>query len=476
MQKYEFEIEIDKLIENGIPRVLPKRITADEKERIREYIGDDALFDKVWDDIVRSHIVMMENIEKNENSLYLLMHKNICVAEITMDTLTGSLLTVTSVYNKDHLPVGVGVKDGKVDREALVKWWKDRCIPRYRLGITNAIADMYLLSPAVLPLKCYGLSLSDQYWVIPESSFLCWHDVNFFENDFSDDVGKILFGKSKKGDDFDFCSPDNTTVGYLKKRWQIKNGKRYLVKSGSGTFKQQPFNEVIASRIAERLGIPHVKYNVIWDDGIPYSVCENFVTENTELVTAWRVVLTQKKNNNTSVYRHYINCCDALGVKDIVHSIDQMIVLDYIIGNEDRHLNNFGLLRNADTLEWLGAAPVFDSGSSLGYEMLATQILYGKEMECKPFKNSHEEHLKLVTSFDWIDFDNLKGIDGDINDILSNAGEYIDEPRKAAIISFVTKRIEYLHEMAMHHTETKDDISKDVEEDVARNYGFDLKQ
>ncbi len=41
-----------------------------------------------------------------------------------------------------------------------------------------------------------------------------------------------------------------------------------------------------------------------------------------------------------------------------------MIVLDYIIANEDRHLNNFGLLRNAETLEWYGFAPIYDSGSS----------------------------------------------------------------------------------------------------------------
>ncbi len=34
-----------------------------------------------------------------------------------------------------------------------------------------------------------------------------------------------------------------------------------------------------------------------------------------------------------------------------------MIVLDYLIANEDRHLNNFGVIRNAETLEWLGFAP-----------------------------------------------------------------------------------------------------------------------
>lgn len=39
-----------------------------------------------------------------------------------------------------------------------------------------------------------------------------------------------------------------------------------------------------------------------------------------------------------------------------------MIVLDYLIVNEDRHQNNFGVVRNAETLEYLGAAPIYDSG------------------------------------------------------------------------------------------------------------------
>ena len=45
-----------------------------------------------------------------------------------------------------------------------------------------------------------------------------------------------------------------------------------------------------------------------------------------------------------------------------------MIVLDYLIVNEDRHQNNFGVVRNAETLEYLGAAPIYDSGTSLWFD------------------------------------------------------------------------------------------------------------
>ena len=194
-------------------------------------------------------------------------------------------------------------------------------------------------------------------------------------------MGDVLLGMPKKADCFDFSSPDNTSDGCLKKRWKILNGKRCLIKGGSNPFRQQPFNEVIAAEIMERLGIDHIPYMVMWSEDAPYSVCEDFVTADTELVGAWRIMQVQKKDNSTSVYQHFVNCCKALGAPDVIPSLDRMIVLDYIIANEDRHLNNFGLLRNAETLEWLGFAPIFDSGSSLGYDKVAAQIRAGRDIK-----------------------------------------------------------------------------------------------
>ncbi|MCI9342638.1 MAG: hypothetical protein HFI01_06590 [Lachnospiraceae bacterium] len=282
----------------------------------------------------------------------------------------------------------------------------------------------------------------------PENSTVSWQEINFFENNFSEDIGDVLFGKAGKKPDFDFQSPDNTSDGCLKKRWKLIEGKRCLIKAGSNPFLQQPFNEVIATSVMERLNIPHVSYTLFWDGDIPYSVCEDFVTANTELVSAWQVMQTQKRDNDVSVYRHYLNCCEALEVPEIAHSLDQMLILDYLIANEDRHQGNFGLLRNVDTLAWIGAAPVFDSGSSLGYDKLASQILSGKGIECKPFKRIHEEQLKLVTSFDWIVFEQLKDIGAVMRSVFDTAGEYVEDARKNAIITAFRRRLEYLEQIA----------------------------
>ena len=281
---------------------------------------------------------------------YTLMHKDIPVADLTLDEATGSIQRIDVLLHGVHLPVGVSVHHGVADRAALNDWWEDRSIPASRSGLREALETLGVASSKLLLTRCYGLSLSDHYWIKPAGSELTWHNVNFFENPFSEDVGDALFGAPSKKDHFDFSSPDNTSDGFLKKRWKILDGKRCLIKAGSPPFLQQPFNEVIATKIADRLDICHIPYTVMWENGVPYSVCEDFVTPDTELIPAWRVMQTQKKENQTSVYQHYRNCCEALGVPNVAHALDQMIVLDYLIANEDRHLNNFGLLRNPDTL------------------------------------------------------------------------------------------------------------------------------
>ena len=47
-----------------------------------------------------------------------------------------------------------------------------------------------------------------------------------------------------------------------------------------------------------------------------------------------------------------------------------MILLDYLIMNVDRHLNNLGIIRDVNTLRWLRVAPIFDSGEAMNIDML----------------------------------------------------------------------------------------------------------
>lgn len=411
---------------------------------------------------------------------YTLMHKNIAVADVEIDEAIGGISVIDNISAKEHLPIGVVHPlhhSESIDRYALNQWWAGRSIPASRMGVEDALEKLGVYNSKLLLTKCLGLSLSDHYWIKPYGSDMTWEDVNFFDNDFSDDIGDVLFGTSDKNAGFDFLSPDNTSDGNLKKRWRIIDGKRCLFKSGSYPFQQQPFNEVIASRIMDRLGIDHVPYTVTWINDEPYSVCEDFVTKDTELISAWRIMQFRPKANHENEYLHYVNICKDIGV-DIVPALDRMIVLDYIIANEDRHFNNFGLLRDANTLEWQGAAPIFDSGTSLWYNKLTARIP-ASGIICKPFKKTHGEQLKLVSSLEWFDASKLDGIEDEILEVFSGdkAAQYIDTERAKTIVAEVRNRIETVASMAMSHT-NKYDISStegDVEEDVAESYGMKME-
>lgn len=396
---------------------------------------------------------------------YTLMHKNIPVTDLALDPASGAVVSVTAMYEQDHIPAGISVRNGTVNRGMLNTWWRGRSIPASRYGIQDALLLLNLSDTALLPEKCLGLSLSDQYWIRPAGSDLSWEQVNFFLNPFSEDVGSILFGKDSGSRKISLMSPDNTSDGWLKKKWVILDGKRCLLKGGSGATQQEPYNEVLASRIMDRLHIPHVPYRLLTEDGYPYSLCENFITPDTELITAWYIMQTAKKPNHISVYRHYLNCCERLGIPGIKTAIDQMLVLDYLIVNEDRHQNNFGVIRRADTLEYIGAAPVYDSGTSLWFDKPARLIQTDPKITCKPFKSSHEEQIKLVTDFSWLDISALSGIDEELREIVKGS-LFIDDIRCDVLCRGLMRRIEMLEKAALckgfYADSTQNDVAGDI--------------
>ena len=410
---------------------------------------------------------------------YILMHKDIPVAFLEIDEASGVISVIGEVYAEKHIPVGITVKRGKIKRSELNDWWRGRAIPASRSGIKTVLEDLQIATTQRLLEKCLGLSLSDQYWICPQSKNLKWSEINFFENNFSDDMGNILFGKVSSGemilnDEISLMSPDNTSDGWLKKKWKIINGKRCLIKGGSGAIQQEPYNEVIASKIMERLDIPHVKYSLIMEEEYPYSICEDFITPQTELISAWYVMQTEKKPNHISVYQHYVNCCEKLGIPKIKESLDKMMVVDYLIANEDRHQNNFGVIRNAESLNFIGAAPLFDSGTSLWFDKPTPMIGRTAKLQCKPFKNTHEEQIKLVSSFEWLDISKLNGIEEEFRELVRDS-IFIDNIRCDAICKAMKERVNSLKKVIDNSGNKEYYSVADVKGDVRKDISYSGK-
>ena len=110
------------------------------------------------------------------------------------------------------------------------------------------------------------------------------------------------------------------------------------------------------------------------------------------------------RNDNIKDYEEY-------GISDARIKMENMYIIDYLIMNEDRHLNNFGIIRDVNTLKWLDVAPIFDNGESLNITYYDNEELHisgeGRLFyEVKPF----DEIIKVVKDIKRIDLSKLDGI------------------------------------------------------------------
>ena len=78
---------------------------------------------------------------------YVLMHKEVAVAEVELDEATGLITAVYDVSNAAHLPLGVSVRKGIADRAALNEWWMGRAIPANRAGLRHVLEELNIATP-----------------------------------------------------------------------------------------------------------------------------------------------------------------------------------------------------------------------------------------------------------------------------------------------------------------------------------------
>lgn len=277
---------------------------------------------------------------------------------MTKRTIDGIDVSITSI-NKDkieRLPLGMSPTS-----ESLTRWLRHRTIPANRAYAQNFLSKNGLSENDFIGILqiCKGLSLTDCYWITYPNDQKTFAEVNLFDNRFSQVLSQIAFTGYGSSPASKFrSSPEFTTNGMLPKAWRRKEGKVLLYKGGTSGLAntgKEPYSEFYAAQVAEAMGIPHVTYGLSKWKGQLCSTCELFTSKDISFVPASTLI-------STSRISQIIDWFDDHGWKN---DLADMLVLDAIIRNTDRHLGNFGFLVDNHTNQLLRPAPIFDNGLSL---------------------------------------------------------------------------------------------------------------
>lgn len=389
----------------------------------------------------------------------ILMNKNQKIMLIEYNSYN-VISKIYEIYNIEYAPLAV-FNASKNRSSSLTKtvndWFRGRGIPSWRKDLEKLLDKLGVSSSVELLNKSYGLSLSDQYWLKDVNSAVKYEDINFFTNDFEYEayLDASLDSSSKSIVSLDkniFKSPNNTTDGMLQKGWIIESGKRVLVKGTYTSNKEEPINEYLASQICKRLGFDYCNYEVEWSDKTKLiSKCNDFINENEELISAYDIYNSEKKPNNISDYEFYIQILEKHNVPNARENMENLFILDYLMLNNDRHLKNFGIIRNVNTLKWEKVAPIFDTGESMQCDKYTDEINFssGKGKFFSNTDKDYEDILKIIgKNILRVDLSKLKGICDDYRLILEKYQDKLDmsDKRKEKLVSGLNKRITKLSE------------------------------
>lgn len=268
------------------------------------------------------------------------------------------------------MPLGLELTD-----EGLWRWLSTRAIPQNRRFATELCRSLGLSTndrSGILAVS-KALSLNDSYWIAPAGSADAFAACNLFDNGFSSVLAAVAYtGVVSDQRGLTPATPELTTNGNLRKAWRIEeDGVRRLYKGSTddrGEFGEARA-EFLASQIAEAMGLNAVRYGLAQWDAAAQSVCctcDCFCTPEVSYVPQ---ALAFGQSSHTAAVKSYLRW----GLPPF-EDYASMMVFDALIYNTDRHLTNFGVLRNSRTGELLGMAPVFDNGRSLFYNLAFDQV------------------------------------------------------------------------------------------------------
>lgn len=250
------------------------------------------------------------------------------------------------IYDREFLPYNLYLDDTAADFDTLFEnlsnfyfWCSSRMLTLDRVYAKEILNSIGAVQPytdrerAQIALSYHCLCLTDVFWVRKKGEKIRFQDINLYENHLSNAFIDIsLKGKQATVENTHLIADDISTGGAFPKAWIRWDRGFYLLKDGNAEAVEK---ELLASRIARCFSCRQVYY----EEGI----YDGTVVSQSRIMTSLEYSIVSREAFEIYAVNHDINALEYILSLD-GYSYHMMNILDYLIGNTDRHWGNWGLL------------------------------------------------------------------------------------------------------------------------------------
>ncbi|MBR2278342.1 MAG: hypothetical protein IJ872_03915 [Eubacterium sp.] len=290
---------------------------------------------------------------------YYIMQKNRRVASVREDG-------TCTVYFKSFLPFNLWIEEGDDMNVRLNNlnnfyyWCASRVLTldrKYAKEIMNAIGAKQATTDrdrALIAISYHALSLTDVYWIATNNEKTKFEDISLYSHSLSNSFADVsLCGKQITAQNEELinnqdAAGDIATNGVAPKAWIRKKDKFYLMKDGE---ERDVDAELLASKIVDCFDVDHVKYTKDSFDDRKVSKSEIITSEKRSIVSMEYIDIYCANHDLDT---------DEFVLKKDEYNYYMMNIIDYLIGNSDRHWGNWGFWVDNNTNKLLGLHPLMD--------------------------------------------------------------------------------------------------------------------
>ena len=217
------------------------------------------------------------------------------------------------------------------------------------LGFAQATTDG---ERAKIALSYHCVSLADVYWVRTQGESVTFDDINLYDHPLNEAIVELsLKGKQMTVTNQELA-PDLSTHGVFPKAWIRTQDGFYLLKDGGEEVVRR---ELLASAICQCFDVPQVVYQEHFYDGQ--------VVTRSKIVSSKEFSLVSKFAYDIYAVNHDLDTIEECIRLDPV-TYYGMNIVDYLIGNIDRHQENWGFLVDNSKNEPVSLYPIMDFNQS----------------------------------------------------------------------------------------------------------------